>query len=201
MPLPEIALPDLYVQPGESHLVRDPTIMRTVLGSCVGVTFWAPRLGAAGLCHPMLPACPAKPAQSGLANSRRYVDFAIRDLSKQFDSLGARRGEIEVKLFGGGDVLVVTNPASRPTVGRLNCESAIRVLDEEGFAVAASSLGGTSGINIQFNTGTGEVLLKRLSLPKACTPGVDCLVGTACPSWETCALRARKRHERPNGQR
>jgi len=48
-------------------------------------------------------------------------------------------------------------------VGQLNCESALRVLQEEGFAIAASSLGGTSGVNIQFNTATGEVLLKRLS--------------------------------------
>lgn len=201
MPQLEIVLPELYVQPGESHVVKEPTIMRTVLGSCVGVTFWAPRLGMAGLCHPMLPTYPAKPADSGLANSRRYVDFAIRELSQQFDSLGARRGEIEVKLFGGGDVLVVTNPAFRPTVGRQNCDAALRVLQEERLAVAASSLGGTSGVNIQFNTGTGEVLLKRLRLPKACTPGVDCSVGPTCPTWESCALRRRTRHEQHHGER
>jgi chemotaxis protein CheD len=67
-----------------------------------------------------------------------------------------------VKLFGGADVLTVTNEASRPTVGSLNCETAIRVLRDEGFNVMASSLGGTSGVNIQFHTDTGEVLLRRL---------------------------------------
>ncbi len=36
---------DIYVQPGELHLVQGPTILRTVLGSCVGVTFWNRRLG------------------------------------------------------------------------------------------------------------------------------------------------------------
>jgi chemotaxis protein CheD len=89
------------------------------------------------------------------------VDFAIRDLVKQFDAMGARRGEVLVKLFGGGDVLIVSNDASRPTIGKLNCESALRVLTEEGLDVVASSLGGTCGVNIQFHTGTGEVLLKR----------------------------------------
>lgn len=163
MPEPDAGLREVYVQPGESHLVREPAIMRTVLGSCVGIAFLIPRLGIGALCHPMLPSYPLKPpADRSLAAGRRYVDFAIRDLARQFDSLGARRGEVEVKLFGGADVLLVVHAASRPTVGRLNCEAAIRVLHEEGFDVIASSLGGTSGLNIQFHTGTGEVLLRRL---------------------------------------
>jgi chemotaxis protein CheD len=97
-----------------------------------------------------------------LAAGRRYVDFTIRDLARQFDARGARRSEVQVKLFGGADVLMVSTEESRPTVGRLNCESALRVLSDEGFDVIASSLGGTSGVNVQFHTGTGEVLLRRL---------------------------------------
>jgi chemotaxis protein CheD len=91
------------------------------------------------------------------------VDFAIRDLARQFDALGARRDEVEVKLFGGGDVLVMASSAKRPTVGRLNSEAAMKVLEEEGFGVSASSLGGNRGVNIHFNTETGEVLLQRHS--------------------------------------
>jgi chemotaxis protein CheD len=156
---------EVYVLPGESHLVSMPAILRTVLGSCVGVTFRIPRLGVAAICHPMLPIHPLKGAKDlSLASSRRYVDFTIRDMARQFDALGAKRGEVEVKLFGGGDVLMVINEASRPTVGQLNCESALRVLEDEGFRVAASSLGGTSGLHIQFHTGSGEVLLRRLSI-------------------------------------
>lgn len=161
----DTALPEVYVQPGESHLVKEPTILRTVLGSCVGIAFRIPRIGIAALCHPMLPSYPLKPpTDRSLAAGRRYVDFAIRDLARQFDSLGASRSEIEVKLFGGGDVLLVVNPASRPTVGSLNCVAALKILEGEGFKVAASSLGGTCGINLLFNTLTGEVLLKRLSV-------------------------------------
>jgi len=159
---PEEGLPEVYVQPGESRLVREPTMLRTLLGSCVGIAFRAPRLGVGALCHPMLPRCPAKSA-AFLSRSagRRYVDYTIRDLARQFDALGARREEVEVKIFGGGDVLLMVNDAARPTVGRLNSEVAMKVLEEEGFAVIASSLGGRRGVNIHFNTGTGEVLLQR----------------------------------------
>ena len=166
MPEPDGTLPDVYVLPGESHLVTEPSIMRTVLGSCVGIAFRAPRLGIAALCHPMLPNSPAKgKTRLTTAAGRRYVDFTIRDLAQQFDSRGAQRAEIEVKVFGGGDVLLVVNPGSRPTVGKMNCDAAIKILRDEGFNVVASSLGGNRALNIQFNTGTGEVLLKRLSVP------------------------------------
>jgi chemotaxis receptor (MCP) glutamine deamidase CheD len=40
---------------------------------------------------------------------------------------------------------------------------ALKVLEQEGFDVVASSLGGDCGVNIHFHTGTGEVLLKRHS--------------------------------------
>jgi chemotaxis protein CheD len=163
MSKPETALPEIHVQPGESHLVTRPAILCTLLGSCVGIAFFIPRLGVGALCHPMLPSYPPKPPADGSRTAgHRYVDFAIRDLATQFDSLGASRNEVQVKLFGGADVLLVVNEASRPTVGQLNCDSALRVLRDHGFQVIASSLGGVAGVNIKFNTATGEVLLKRL---------------------------------------
>ena len=156
---------ELYVQPGESHLVTAPTMIRTLLGSCVGVTFRCARLGIAALCHPMLPTAP-KATSSGVQNPApgpRFVDFAILDLIRQFEARGARRDEIEIKLFGGADVLIVNNPdESRPTVGKLNAEMAVKLLDREGLEVRASCLGGDTGYFIHFNTETGEVLLRRL---------------------------------------
>ncbi len=162
MPQPDESLPQVFVRPGESILVSVPMVLRTLLGSCVGIALRIPRLGIGALCHPMLPICPAgQGASLSTAAGRRYVDFAIRDLARQFDALGAHRGEVKAKLFGGGDVLAIYGDESRPTVGRLNCQAALRVLAEEDIDVVASSLGGECGVNIHFNTGTGEVLLKR----------------------------------------
>jgi chemotaxis protein CheD len=160
----ESEVSEIYLHPGESYLARKPAIIRTILGSCVGVTFWSGRIGAGALCHAQLPRCPTNSSAGlSLAAGRRYVDFAIRDLARQFDELGASRTEVQIKLFGGADVLLVGSAASlKPTVGRLNCEAAIEVVRAEGFQVTASSLGGTSGLNIRFDTRTGEVLLRRL---------------------------------------
>jgi chemotaxis protein CheD len=157
-------LVEVYLQPGEMFLAREPTIIRTLLGSCVGVSFWSRRIGIGALCHAMLPKCP----ENMLKDIRpevgyRYVDFAIRDLARRFDALGAHRAEVQVKLFGGADVLLAGPEIStRATVGSLNCEAALEVLRTEGFQVAASSLRGKAGLNIRFNTGNGEIHLRRL---------------------------------------
>ncbi len=159
----EHELPVVDLQPGESFLAREPTIIRTILGSCVSVSFWNSRLCIGALCHSMLPRMPlSKTGPQSVAIGRRYVDFSIRDLAHQFDELGISKHEIEVKLFGGADVLLMASSPSRPTVGRLNCETAIELLHEEGYTLTASSLGDVYGRKIRFNTGTGEVLQLRL---------------------------------------
>jgi chemotaxis protein CheD len=155
-----MALPRINVQPGELYLACEPAILQTILGSCVSVTFWSPRLGVGALCHGVLP---RSPRGAVAPDGHHYVDFAIRHLVRKFDELGAARREVEIKVFGGGDVLPVgTFRTSRPTVGALNCQAALEVLDEEGFAVLASDLGGTRGRTIRFHTATGEVLVHRL---------------------------------------
>jgi chemotaxis protein CheD len=170
---------EVYLLPGELHVAREPAIIRTILGSCVGVTLWSERLGVGALCHSLLPrhpesSSPAGPSSgfvrsftanssSSLAHSRRYLDFSIRDMARQLDEIGVVRSEVQVKLFGGADVLSVKKVAhGKPTVGKMNCDTALEVVRAEGFNVVASSLGGTTGLSIKFNTRTGVVLLKRL---------------------------------------
>jgi chemotaxis protein CheD len=156
-------LPEIYLQPGELQLVSKPAVIRTILGSCVGITFRHGASGLAGMCHPMLPSSSLAKSAREADPSTRFVDIAIREMARRLDAVGAHRDAVEVKLFGGCDVLPVHGDSRRPTVGRLNCEAALRILEEECFGIAASSLGGTCGVNIRFHTGTGEVLLRRLS--------------------------------------
>jgi len=159
-------LPKLSIQPGQLYLARRPMILQTILGSCVSATFWSARLGAGALCHGILPRCPPG---TGPEEGRRYVDFAIRYLAQRFDAMGASRQELEIKLFGGADVLPVSSSrVGRPTVGAQNCRVAQETLEALGFSVLASDLGGTRGRTIHFHTGTGEVLAQRLT--RLCIP-------------------------------
>ena len=160
----ETGLPEVNLQPGELHLARSPMILQTILGSCVGVTFWSKRLGAGALCHGVLPKCPTNGFPDAFPDAHRYVDFSIRYLARKFDALGASRAEVEVKVFGGSDVLPVPGTrGAKPTVGALNAQTALEVLEAEGFRVLAYDLGGKRGRKIHFHTGTGLVDVYRLS--------------------------------------
>ena len=68
------------------------------------------------LARSAIPCCRTARSQTAVHSNpltaRRYVDFAIRDIAQQFDNLGVNRDEVEVKLFGGGDVLISTRNAS-----------------------------------------------------------------------------------------
>ena len=160
---PDRHLPQLYVQPGELCVATEPSVIRTLLGSCVGILFYAPRNGVAALSHAMLPRRPApRGGAKPKGHDHRYVDCAVADIADQFAKLGVAREEVVVKVFGGADVLPVHRGTSRPTVGRLNCEAAKEVLEEMGFHITASSLGGNQGVQLWFNTATGEVRLRRM---------------------------------------
>jgi chemotaxis protein CheD len=159
-PMP--ALPEVNLPPGELYLAREPAILRTILGSCVSVTFWSARLGAGALCHGVLPRCPNGTPSLSPAERCRYVDFSIRYLASRFAALGARCDELEVKLFGGADVLPSMR-SGRPTVGSANCTAAVEVLAEEGLTVLCSDIGGVQGRRIEFDTGSGEVRVYRLA--------------------------------------
>lgn len=156
-----VELPQVYLQPGEFHVAHKPAILRTVLGSCVGVTFWSYRLGIGALCHGVLPKSPTK--VKGV-EGYRYVDFAICDLVRKFEGFGAAHEELQIKVFGGADVLPIDPSRSwKETVGHQNWHTAMEVLRQNGFRVLAFDVGGPLGRTIQFNTGTGEVLLRRLN--------------------------------------
>ncbi len=157
-------LPRVHLSAAELCLARTPTVIETVLGSCVAAAFWSPKLGIGAMCHGALPRFPApQNGRSALAYGPRYVDFAIRYLFDRFLQLGAKPSELVVKLFGGADMLKVLTSRSVATIGAQNRAAALGVLQELGITPGSSDMGGTQGRVIYFRTDTGEVLLRRLS--------------------------------------
>lgn len=149
----------VFVMPGEAHFAQQPAILKTILGSCVGITFWNRRTGVGALCHGVLPKHP----DTG-ADHYRYVDSAIRGVLTQLENLGIRRSEIDVKVFGGADVISnLGHTRGQATVGRQNWETALDVLQNEDLRVTAKDIGGATGRALRFHTGSGAVFIRRIS--------------------------------------
>jgi chemotaxis protein CheD len=159
---PESALPVVFLRPGEIYFSGEPSVVVTVLGSCLSVTMFCRRRGLGGICHGILPQCGGHKDCPSCHEGFKYIDCAIRKMVSLFDQQQVSRGEIEVKCFGGADMFTKTIEQAGVSVGRQNIASAERVLASEGLRLQASDVGGILGRKIFFYTHTGDVLLKRL---------------------------------------
>ena len=169
MSLKEETLPMLFLRPGEFFFGETPTLVTTVLGSCISVTMYVPALGIGSICHGLLPTCKGRKQRQCNCGDRcpegfRFVECSIWRMLEEYMQRGISPKGLQVKLFGGADMF----PASEPqrcgkTIGHQNISVALEVIEGEGLVLAAADVGGSRGRKIMFNTATGEVLLKRLN--------------------------------------
>lgn len=149
-----IDLPGRYLFPAEIFVSSEPTMVSTVLGSCVAVCLWDSRFAIGGMNHYLLPLWNG----DGLATPK-YGNIAIRQLLAKVIAKGAERRNVQAKIFGGAAMW--SNSDGLFAIGLRNIELAQQQLQELQIPVVASDVGGTLSRKIFFNTGDGSVLLRR----------------------------------------
>ena len=160
---------EIFLQPGDHYFGEKDTRIRTVLGSCVSLTFWHPQLLVGGMCHYMLPKRemerrdPAGPQPDG-----RYADEALLLLMREMNGVGVPHREYQVKMFGGGNMFPAANKQRETHVGQRNIEVARSLIGKHGFSCVAEHLGGIGHRNVIFDVWNGDVWVRHNeTLPKA----------------------------------
>jgi chemotaxis protein CheD len=146
------------VLPGAHYVSSDPQEMiTTVLGSCVAACIHDPVLQVGGMNHFMLPE--SESGKWGAASSvMRFGNHAMEVLLNDLLHLGAHRARLEIKIFGGANVIRGTTP-----VGDMNCTFVRSYLQREGLRAVAEDLGGMHPRRLQFFPTTGKVRRQFLS--------------------------------------
>jgi len=159
-----VTLANVYLKPGEIFISDKPTIVKTVLGSCISLTMFNSRLRVGAICHGMLPDCNEMNGPNcACIEGYRYVDCSIRNMLEEMHSLGILNEEIEVKIFGGADMFkTVRGRPNSINVGEQNMTAAFKIMGDSNLRLAASDIGGSSGREIIFIPNTGQVFLKKL---------------------------------------
>lgn len=146
----------VYLKPTELAMAERPSLISTILGSCVAVTLFSPQSGIGAICHAMLPT-------GGAPTPFKFVDGALGHMLQWFSEKGVFHRELEAKLFGGADMFTGPTILDRQiSVGHQNIQMALRLLTQAHIRLIAQDVGGCTGRKILFRTNTGEVLLKRL---------------------------------------
>jgi len=144
--------------PGEYYVTDKDMLLVTVLGSCVAACIRDCYSGIGGMNHFMLPDGGGD-AGSPLNASARYGTYAMEILINQLLKLGARRCNLEAKVFGGGNVLDGLNVAN---VGQRNADFVLKFLQIEKIRVVAQDLIDIYPRKVYFFPKNSKVMVKKL---------------------------------------
>lgn len=146
------------ILPGEYYVTTQDELISTVLGSCVSACVRDPAMRIGGMNHFMLP--------SGDADSRdvaneatRYGNFAMEKLINDVLKNGGRRDKLEIKVFGGGNVL---KNMGATDIGGRNSAFVREYLKMEGFNIVAEDLGDIYPRKVVYDPISGKVQVKKL---------------------------------------
>jgi two-component system chemotaxis response regulator CheB len=140
-----------YLFPGKAAAFKEETIISTLLGSCVAVAIHDPTTGIGGLNHYLLPE--VMPNESP---NTRYGEFAIPFLIDECVRLGANRGKLQAKIYGGGNVISISSLGEG--IGKRNIEIAEQTLKKAGIPILERNVAGESARTIKLNTSNFDVL-------------------------------------------
>lgn len=135
----------------------------TILGSCVAVCLYEPRLGLCGMNHFLLPR-----RHSGGEDDPDVVlagDYAMEVLVNAMLARGANKSRIVAKAFGGGTVV----HSLQTMIGEDNAKFAREWLQREGIALVAEDLGGACSRKV-IAVPDGDVFCRRMAVA---TPDVE----------------------------
>ncbi|MBF0313410.1 MAG: hypothetical protein HQK50_14385 [Oligoflexia bacterium] len=156
-----------FVKPGEIHFAKEPTCIRTIIGSCVAVCLYDKKNHWGGLCHYALPE--RGPLGMSTSNDNNYGNLAIPNLIREFKRSGSNKNDLIAKVLGGGEVLNdLDHNKNMMNFAEKNISTAFKLLKQFDIPVTGKSVGGKLGRNIVLYSNTGDVEFKLIQ--KTSTP-------------------------------
>lgn len=145
--------------PGEFYITRHSEMITTVLGSCISVCVYDLEEGIGGMNHFMLPGL----GSEGISNDwhvngcGRYGDLAMKNLLNGMLKHGAKRQNLKIKVFGGGQIL-----RSKGDVGGRNIEFINEYIAHKNLVVTGMNVGDDLPRKVNFYPQSGKVMVKKL---------------------------------------
>jgi chemotaxis protein CheD len=144
------------LMPGQWHFGQQG-LLKTLLGSCVGITLWHPLRRCGGMCHYLLP---ERQRRSGEPLDGRYGDEALALLAQQMRRLGTQPQDYVAHLYGGADTMP-DGVNLKFNVGERNIEQGMQLIDQYGFQLEGVDVGDFVPRTITLALPGGQVTVSR----------------------------------------
>ena len=133
----------------------------TLLGSCVAVCLYDPKLGVGGMNHFLLPSRGSSTSTD--VDVILNGDYSMEVLVNALLNKGARKDRMVAKAFGGGTIV----SSIRMAIGERNASFAKEWLDREGIPLVASDFNGPWSRKIVFVPQNGDAFCRRIPTTQA----------------------------------
>jgi two-component system, chemotaxis family, protein-glutamate methylesterase/glutaminase len=134
----------VYLFPGQMQVATEPSVLSTILGSCVAVALFDAKRKVGGLNHYLLPKSP-----DGVTGSLRYGDHSLEKMLQVMVSQGSQIADLRAKIYGGNSVL---EGVTSVDVGSKNISFAREWLQGKRIPVLEEKVKGNSGCRVAFKT-------------------------------------------------
>lgn len=135
---------------------KSTTVLRTILGSCVGICIYDPEKQAGGMAHIMLPRM-----KDEKSNFMKYADTSIPHLIEELEKFGCQKSNMVAKIAGGSSMFKTNKTSFMAEIGKNNIEVVQRLLRSFGIPILAEDGGGTRGRTIDFHLDDGRLRIKK----------------------------------------
>ena len=142
---------------GELGVLRRTGVLRTLLGSCIGLVLHDRHCCVGGLAHIVLPLSNGSQQSPG-----KYADTAVPELIRLIERIGGKRRDLIAKLAGGANMFAT---AKSNGIGEQNLTMVEKLLKEAGIPVTASHCGGQQGRRMAYDVQTGLVTVEVVGSP------------------------------------
>ncbi len=151
------------ISPGGLYITNKDEVISTVLGSCISVCVWDAAHGIGGMNHFMIPGSDYEIGKSLPEDLFRFGSYSMDYMLKQFDSMGANKNLLELKVFGGGAII-----SSSCDVGSANIQFIQEYIDSHQLSMANQDLGGELPRKVNYFVETGKAYVKGLRALHKC---------------------------------
>lgn len=128
--------------------------LTSVLGSCVGIVLYHPRVLVAAMAHVVLPQSNGRDGTPG-----KFADTALPAMLQQLERCGAPRSGLVAKIAGGACMFGAGGPMQ---IGDANIAAVNEVLRKAGLAPVAQDVGGNCGRRVSIDCATGRVTVESV---------------------------------------
>ncbi len=155
---PSLKQNEIFLHPGEFYFGDNKKSIGTILGSCIAICIWHPRLHIGGMCHFVLPdrRVPFNSDQIG-----RYAGGCMQLFLAHTKSRGTGIKEYVAKIFGGANMVAELVKNNGNSVGERNAQAAMQLLIEQGVDINVADVGESGYRRITFNLSNGDVWVKQ----------------------------------------